>query len=142
MSCRNCEDKPSRYQSVATKDIDRPPVEIPSEPYSNFLAARSKSYEDLLKEDQEMLKFLDQQAEAAYLEMSDAMKRRYVEKMVAVANCDEVSPLGANPGQAVRALHKVLNREDFSFILDIYPTLKDQVSFLYSNLDKNKINLL
>lgn len=166
MGCRNCDEKESRYKTVTKVnpetgarvteyeqqppkgDIDRsqPAPGFTTEPsaqdrYQAFEQVKTMSYKELCSARAKKNEFMNLQAEHALKGMTDAMRQTHVEQLVAIVNCEEVNPMGMVPGAAVRVLNKLLEREDFSFILTIYPNLKDTIDALFADVVLHSIKL-
>lgn len=164
MSCKSCKDKkptrhtinasPSRPEvpagsfapqrghdlgDVRTAKSFKPPET--DNPVEDFLAAKELSYAEIKSRQDAMLEAAREHSEVALHDMTDDMRRVYVESLVSVANGDLMSMGTLTPEQAIIGLYQLLQRDDFSFITNIYPTLKPQVEKRYEDIMKNKIVL-
>lgn len=165
MGCNGCRDKQSNRHTAASQQ--RPvipagsftpvkPEDIanqqpytgnsfrepdPGDPVQEFMAAREMGYEEIQARQSEMRKAADEQTEMALSQMTNDMKRTYVESLVAVANGDLMSLGTLTPEQAVIALKSLLDREDFGSVRDLYPKLKGRVNERYQQIISNNIPL-
>lgn len=142
MGCKNCGDG-SRHQKkipLINNGVDyaTPPEKEPKKtplkteemvtPEEAFQAARAMSYEEIMDRMKVQQDMMDENSEQAILKMTVPMKKYHVLSLLGIYNHDITSMTGISPGQALIGLKKVLEREDFKVINDMYPTLKKVVS--------------
>ena len=165
MGCRGCGEKSSRYSNMPkmTGDVDgaiaapgfqpdpnstpsgrkvampSPPSPGENDPMGSFLAAKSLSYEEMRDRIEFQQKLMESQQEQVMLQMTDAMRQIHIDELVAVVNCEKMAVPGMTEGQAIMALHEALQREDFSFITELYPGLKEAVSERYIEIQSQKL---
>lgn len=150
MSCKNCDDKPKRYSTTtvsplmaAPEEVQAPPSERSSrDPYTAFQEAQSMSYKEIISRLNASREDRLKREEEAMSMMSPDMKRVHIETLISIFNGDSNDIMGMSPNQAITSLYKLLNQADFSFILNIYPFLLNQVRDKYNELKKNKIQLV
>lgn len=154
MSCHNCSEKPSRYAgAVAAPSVMQAPGDVdavqttnakplPRDPYDAYQAAQALSYEEIKARLQAGRADRKEKEEEAMAGMSSAMKRVHIETLVSIFNGDTSDVMGMSPNQAITSLYQLLNRDDFSFILKIYPFLLNQVKAKYDQVQANKIVLV
>jgi hypothetical protein len=148
MTCRDCGNKSkSRHeiksaplaQSIeeAKAAIEQEHQMNPMDPMAALIAAKKMSYEDITERKLMQQRMLMKQSEAMYAEMTEAMRRVHVDELISVVNHSRFSLPGMTSGQAIVALHDILAREEFSFISDIYPGLREAVGHRYAELKDN-----
>ena len=137
MSCKDCGNKTSRHLAQSG-DVDREPAVPPPgpaapDPFSDFVAAKNASYDELKERQRMQQEMIASQHNFMLGEMTPAMKRKFIEDLVGVANAEMDFP-GMAPEQAVVAVKKALDRDDFSFITVLYPNLKPAVDTRYLDI--------
>ncbi len=166
MACNNC-GKSARHQKIAVSgDVDtkatpaenlepaviRPGKQfaapegaaaevVPQTRQEAFEAAKAFSFDDIIHKQSAEQKRHSADVESMYRQMTDAMRHFHVISLLSVANYENLAMPGVSPDQAVIALQEALNREDFSHINDLYPTLKEKVNARYGELVKKRISL-
>lgn len=147
MSCKGCGDKPSRY-ALPGGDVDHQPQagagfapSGPPDPLMEFVASKNVSYEEFVERQRFHQRLMEQQHNQMLVEMTDAMRRKYIDELVGVANADKIGAPGLSPDQAVVALKEVLDRPEFSFISDIYPNLRPAVASRYEEIKARALPL-
>jgi len=106
-----------------------------------FLAAKNMSYEQMVEKKLFQQRLMEQQEEQLLGEMTEAMRRRHVDELVGVINSEKLTVPGMTPGQAVIALKKTLERDNFSFISSVYPKLKSVIDHRYATLVAGSVTL-
>jgi hypothetical protein len=150
MGCRGCEDKPSRYGGVKMEngDMDREQqneyqqqgtMNQPADPMSAFFSAKQFSYEELKSRQEFSMTAAKQQSDHIMGEMTDAMRQIHLEELIATVNCDEMSIPGMAPDHAIVAMKRALDREDFFFVMSLYPELKAAVAVRYEVILSNRL---
>jgi len=150
MSCKGCGDKPSRHVPISGDIDSKPPARgftpdpasgPPGDPFMAFLAAKNMSYEQMVEKKLFQQRLMEQQEEQLLGEMTEAMRRRHVDELVGVINSEKLTVPGMTPGQAVIALKKTLERDNFSFISSVYPKLKSVIDHRYATLVAGSVTL-
>ena len=165
MGCRNCGDKSSQRHAptvVVSGDVDSgrqlveqpairtakaftpdpdEPLPMPPSPHQAFIEAKTLTYEDISRRNDEQLRRAGMEVESMYLEMTDAMRQFHVMSLLAVANYENMAMPGVTPDQAIVALKSALDRDDFNNINGMYPTLKAKVNIRCQELMDKKIVL-
>lgn len=146
MVCRNCGSGQSRHGNI---DVGTTNAEIGQsvpgagflpddnktfDPMMAFISAKSLTYQEMADRREFQQRMAEQQQEQLFLEMSDAMKQIHIDELIAVANCDKMGVPGMTPQQAIVALQETLSREDFSFVDELYPGLREAVRKKYRDL--------
>lgn len=152
MSCRDCGDKHSRYDKKVPSNVDetgnraQQVRDAPgfnagpaSDPFTSFFAAQKMTYEELGEQRRLHWQMIEQQTEQVFSQMTDAMRQIHVDELVAVVNCEKMSMPGMTSGQAIASLAEALERDDFSFVKDLYPGLKEVVTVRMEEVVSRKI---
>ncbi len=106
-----------------------------------FEVAKSYTFDQIIEKQAR-----DQQASAAHIEsmyrqMTEHMRHFHIVSLLSVANYENLAMPGVSPDQAVIALKEALDREDFSDINMLYPSLKEKVAARYNELMQKRIVL-
>ncbi len=115
--------------------------QLPPSTEEVFQRAKEMGIDDLLAKTKEYQDLATREIENAFLQMTDAMKQFHILHLLAIANYENLHAPGLSPEQALVGLKFALDREDFSKINDLYPTLKEQVGKRYEELIKRRIIL-
>lgn len=119
MACKDCGEKKGRYApKAAGQNVEK------SNPFEE---AKQLSYEELAKMRDDLRNAHKSKSAREFEGMTEAMKVIFVEDLVSVANYQEVSPVGMSPDQAVMSLEHILQRDDFSFVDEKFPNLRESV---------------
>lgn len=165
MGCSNCGDrtKPSRHRPVTlvaggdvdskgspetpvvpTSSVTTIPAPDPSKPdaaQAGFEAAQKMSYEEIMNRQNALQEAMDQQAEAAFQQMTVDMKKFHVLSLVSAANYETANLSNMAPDHAVVVLKKTLDRDDFAEIREFFPGLQEQVNKRYDKLLQDRITI-
>jgi hypothetical protein len=153
MGCKNCGggNRHKKKVPLISKGVDRSSVpdktsaktplrtEEMVTPEQAFQAAREMSYEEITDRMQEQQNKMDDNSEQAIHKMTPAMKKYHVLSLLGIYNFDITSMTGISPGQALIGLKKVLEREDFKDINEMYPNLKDKVTKRVERMMQDRI---
>jgi len=126
-------------KSFSNSTAQQPPAPQQADPFAAFLEAQSLSYEEIMTRQQERVQFAKEQSELAISQMSESMRRVYVELLVDVANGDLMSMGAMTPEQAIIGLKQLLDREDFNLVRKMHPELQVQVEDRYLEIMKKRI---
>src|SRR3972149_10273497 len=138
MGCNKCGDKSqSRYGSGETKQVEYKTAQeqelamrgeqVRQQLDSAVEKIRALSYEQLKESRMKQIQSVREAEDVRLKETTEAMKQVYVEELIAIVNGEDVLPTGTSPLQALVRLNRFLQRQDFSFMNKLYPTLATQV---------------
>ena len=108
---------------------------------NDFYSDQLLTYKELKERNEAQRVLVRAEGEKAIRQMTQDMRRIYVEQMVGVANGDLVSSSPMSMDQAVLVLYDLLKREDFQHVSEIYPNLFSQVESKWKTIMSNRIVL-
>lgn len=118
-----------------------PKPAMPPNPFEDIERMNNMSYEEIREHTQRFKDYFEDLAQRQLLKMSPTVKRTFFESLIDVINCNSITPAGATPDQAAAMAWKVIQREDFRFIEEIYPGITEKLRKRQEMFDAWKIAL-
>jgi len=155
MSCNNCGDSGHARHNPPTRTItqtakteqEKDAAMVPQLPNvpKELVEARNRvhamSYDELNAHVRKANALQEQATDNELDKATDAIRRAYIEQLVDVINGDFASSAGMTTEQAVSSLYRLLQRDYFAFIHQIYPNLFPQVQARWEEVQAKRINL-
>jgi hypothetical protein len=166
MTCSNCGDRVDKYKKFTVKKPEEQtrdanfagasPAPQPSaapqapassrpnpsmNPFEDIERMNSLSYDEIKDHTRKFKVYFEELAERQLLKMSQTVKQTFFEELIDVVNCDGISPAGATPDQAAAMAWKVIQRDDFRFLEDVYPGITDKLRKRQELFESWKIHL-